>query len=98
MQLSLRKAATRNKAGKRSQLRFVSSSPDGFFSEGIITPDLRMRKCQVISMRIRPPSDSNRTMLAIHGRGGALIPMPSLVEAQRIATQITVEAQRPFTR
>jgi ATP-dependent Clp protease adapter protein ClpS len=35
---------------------------------------------------------STRTMLAIHERGGALIPTPSLAEARRIATQITAQA------
>jgi ATP-dependent Clp protease adapter protein ClpS len=38
------------------------------------------------------PEDSNRTMLAIHTRGGALIPTASLAEAQRICAQITAEA------
>jgi ATP-dependent Clp protease adapter protein ClpS len=36
--------------------------------------------------------DSKDTMLAIHKRGGALIPTPSLADAQRIAAQITAEA------
>lgn len=40
------------------------------------------------------PEESNRTMLAIHTRGGALIPMPSLEEARRIAAQITAEAAK----
>ena len=38
------------------------------------------------------PEDSKGTMLAIHTRGGALIPTPSLADAQRIAAQITAEA------
>ncbi len=38
--------------------------------------------------------DSRHTMLAIHERGGALIPTPSLAEAQRIALQITTEAAK----
>ena len=38
--------------------------------------------------------DSHRTMLAIHTRGGALIPTPSFAEAERIATQITAEAAK----
>jgi ATP-dependent Clp protease adapter protein ClpS len=38
------------------------------------------------------PEDSRDTMLAIHTRGGALIPTPSLADAQRIAAQITAEA------
>ncbi len=37
---------------------------------------------------------STHTMLAIHERGGALIPTPSLAEAQRIATQITAQAAK----
>jgi ATP-dependent Clp protease adapter protein ClpS len=37
------------------------------------------------------PEDSKDTMLAIHTRGGALIPTPSLADAQRIAAQITAE-------
>lgn len=36
--------------------------------------------------------DSNRTMLQIHTRGGALLPTSSLSEAQRIAEEITAEA------
>ena len=40
------------------------------------------------------PEDSNRMMLQIHTRGGALLPTPSLVEAQRIAAQITAEAAK----
>lgn len=40
------------------------------------------------------PEDSNRTMLQIHTRGGALLPTPSLAEAQRIAAQIMAEAAR----
>ena len=38
------------------------------------------------------PEDSKHTMLAIHTRGGGLIPTPSLTDAQRIAAQITAEA------
>jgi ATP-dependent Clp protease adapter protein ClpS len=38
--------------------------------------------------------DSNATMLAIHTRGGALIPMPSLADAERVASQITAEAAK----
>ena len=38
--------------------------------------------------------DSNQTMLAIHRRGGALIPTSSLSEAERIASQITAEAAK----
>jgi|SRR5580658_11036706 ATP-dependent Clp protease adapter protein ClpS len=38
--------------------------------------------------------DSTHTMLAIHERGGALIPTPSLAEAERIAAQITAEAAK----
>jgi ATP-dependent Clp protease adapter protein ClpS len=40
------------------------------------------------------PEASNHTMLAIHTRGGALLPTPSLAEAQRIATGITAEAAK----
>ena len=40
------------------------------------------------------PEDSKDTMLAIHTRGGALIPTPSLADAQRIAAQITAEATK----
>ena len=40
------------------------------------------------------PGDSKDTMLAIHTRGGALIPTPSLADAQRIAAQITAEAAK----
>jgi ATP-dependent Clp protease adapter protein ClpS len=40
------------------------------------------------------PEDSNRTMLQIHTRGGALLATTSLAEAQRIAAQITTEAAR----
>jgi ATP-dependent Clp protease adapter protein ClpS len=40
------------------------------------------------------PEDSNRTMLDIHTRGGALLPTPSLAEAQRIAAQVTAEAAK----
>jgi ATP-dependent Clp protease adapter protein ClpS len=36
--------------------------------------------------------DAIRTMLAIHTRGGALIPLPSSAEAQRVAAQILAEA------
>lgn len=36
--------------------------------------------------------DSNNTMLAIHRRGGTLIPTPSFADAQRIAVQIAAEA------
>jgi ATP-dependent Clp protease adapter protein ClpS len=38
--------------------------------------------------------DSNQTMLAIHKKGGALIPTLSLTEAERIAAQITAEAAK----
>jgi ATP-dependent Clp protease adaptor protein ClpS len=38
--------------------------------------------------------DSDRTMLQIHTRGGALLPTSSLAEAQRIAEKITAEAAR----
>jgi ATP-dependent Clp protease adapter protein ClpS len=38
------------------------------------------------------PEDAKDTMLAIHTRGGALIPTSSLADAQRIAAQITAEA------
>ena len=38
--------------------------------------------------------DSHKTMLAIHRRGGALIPTTSFAEAERIATQITAEAAK----
>jgi ATP-dependent Clp protease adapter protein ClpS len=38
------------------------------------------------------PEDAKRTMFDIHTRGGALLPTPSLVEAQRIAAQISTEA------
>jgi ATP-dependent Clp protease adapter protein ClpS len=38
------------------------------------------------------PEESNRTMLDIHTRGGALLPAPSFAEAQRIAAQVTAEA------
>ena len=38
--------------------------------------------------------ESKGTMLAIHTRGGALIPTPSFAEAERIATQITAEAAK----
>lgn len=38
--------------------------------------------------------ESKGTMLAIHTRGGALIPTPSLADAQRIAAQITAEATK----
>jgi ATP-dependent Clp protease adapter protein ClpS len=38
--------------------------------------------------------DSTYTMLAIHTRGGALIPTPSLTEAERIAAQIAAEAAK----
>lgn len=40
------------------------------------------------------PEDSHRTMLDIHTRGGALLPTPSLAEAQRIAAQITAESAK----
>jgi ATP-dependent Clp protease adaptor protein ClpS len=40
------------------------------------------------------PEDSKGTMLAIHARGGALIPTPSLADAQRIAAQISAEAAK----
>jgi ATP-dependent Clp protease adapter protein ClpS len=36
--------------------------------------------------------DSKDTMLAIHTRGGVLIPTPSLPDAERIAARITAEA------
>jgi ATP-dependent Clp protease adapter protein ClpS len=36
--------------------------------------------------------DSIRMMVRIHRRGGALISTPSLVDAQRVAAQITAEA------
>jgi ATP-dependent Clp protease adapter protein ClpS len=36
--------------------------------------------------------DSNKTMFAIHTRGGALIPTHSLEDAERIAAQITADA------
>jgi len=36
--------------------------------------------------------DATWTMLAIHTRGRALIPLPSLPEAQRVAAQIRAEA------
>jgi ATP-dependent Clp protease adapter protein ClpS len=38
--------------------------------------------------------DAMRTMLAIHMRGGALIPLPSSAEAERIAAQIRAQATR----
>ena len=38
--------------------------------------------------------DSTSTMLAIHTRGGALIPTRSLTEAERIAAQIMAEAAK----
>jgi ATP-dependent Clp protease adapter protein ClpS len=38
--------------------------------------------------------DSVHTMFAIHRRGGALIPTPSLAEAERIAALITAEAAK----
>ena len=38
--------------------------------------------------------DSKETMLAIHRRGGALIPTASLEEAQRIAAEMTAEAAK----
>jgi ATP-dependent Clp protease adapter protein ClpS len=40
------------------------------------------------------PGESNRTMLAIHTRGGALIPTPSTDDARRIAAQIAAEAAK----
>jgi ATP-dependent Clp protease adapter protein ClpS len=40
------------------------------------------------------PEESRKTMLAIHTRGGALIPTPSFDEAKRIAAQITAEAAK----
>jgi ATP-dependent Clp protease adapter protein ClpS len=40
------------------------------------------------------PEDSNQIMLAIHRKGGALIPTLSLVEAERIAAHITAEAAK----
>jgi ATP-dependent Clp protease adapter protein ClpS len=40
------------------------------------------------------PEESNRTMLAIHTRGGALIPAPSTDDARRMAAQIAAEAAR----
>jgi ATP-dependent Clp protease adapter protein ClpS len=36
--------------------------------------------------------DAKNTTLAVHTRGGALIPLPSLQEARRIAALITAEA------
>lgn len=38
--------------------------------------------------------DSVQMMLAIHTRGGALVPTPSLADAERIAAQISSEASR----
>ena len=38
--------------------------------------------------------DSTQTMLAIHTRGGVLVPTASLQEAERIAAQITAEAAK----
>jgi ATP-dependent Clp protease adapter protein ClpS len=38
--------------------------------------------------------EATHTMLTIHTCGGALIPAPSLAEAQRIAAQITAEAAK----
>ena len=38
--------------------------------------------------------DAIRTMLHIHKRGGALLPIASATEAQRIATEIAAEATR----
>jgi ATP-dependent Clp protease adapter protein ClpS len=40
------------------------------------------------------PEESKSTMLAIHRRGGALLPTPSLEEARRIAAEITAEAAK----
>jgi ATP-dependent Clp protease adapter protein ClpS len=40
------------------------------------------------------PEDSNHTMLAIHTRGGALIPTLSLAEARCVAVQMTAEAAK----
>jgi ATP-dependent Clp protease adapter protein ClpS len=39
-------------------------------------------------------ADSTHTMLAIHRRGGVLIPTPSLDEAQRIASLISTDAAK----
>jgi ATP-dependent Clp protease adapter protein ClpS len=38
--------------------------------------------------------DATQMMLAIHTRGGAMLPTPSLAEAERIAAQLTAEAKR----
>jgi ATP-dependent Clp protease adapter protein ClpS len=38
--------------------------------------------------------DATYTMLAIHTRGGVLLPTPSLTEAERIAAQIAAEAAK----
>jgi ATP-dependent Clp protease adapter protein ClpS len=38
--------------------------------------------------------DAHLTMLAIHERGGILLPMPSLEESQRIADAVTEDARR----
>ena len=38
--------------------------------------------------------DANQTMLAVHTRGGVLIPTTSLAEAERIAAQITGDAAK----
>jgi len=40
------------------------------------------------------PEDAQQTMLDIHLRGGALLPTSSLAEAERLATEITVEAAK----
>jgi len=38
------------------------------------------------------PEDAKSTMLAVHTRGGALVPMPSLDEARKVAALVTAEA------
>jgi ATP-dependent Clp protease adapter protein ClpS len=48
-----------------------------------------LRSCLSLDLK-----DSNRMMLQIHTRGGALLPTPSFVEAQRIAAQVTEEAAK----
>lgn len=38
--------------------------------------------------------ESIKTMLSIHNRGGALLPTPSISDAEKIAHEITAEATR----
>ena len=96
--LALRRPTSRVFPSGTSLLAFPEFVPSGF-SQGVEilnddTTPMQFVTSVLSSCLHLSSADAERAMIDIHVSGGALLPTPSLAEAQRVAGEITAEAAK----